>query len=235
MSRTLLFLAALLALLASAGCGGGGGTEPDPLPEPQTEPLRLAEVVPGSGIRLYQVDFEDEKTPYRHTTWGRILVDPAEVAKMTGIEDGWLNVATEGGWAVVNLPMPPAGEPPFAVYFDLGLDEPEPQKLVPLCVRLSNRAVGSTGSAGGFLPGLSGLGKARISPVTFTITGTPSSWLGRPRTPGSSRRTITDGTPALLTPTAVPTTFESAIRRLVWRSWTSMALWSPGGCPPFPP
>ncbi len=133
-----LCLAALLAILATAGCGGGGSTEPGPEAE---QPLRLAEVVPGSGLRVSQVDFEDDQNPLRDTTWGRVLVDPDELAKATGIEKGWLNIATANGWAVVNLPMPPAGEPPFAVYFDLGLEQTGNIKQTNLCVRYSNRAL----------------------------------------------------------------------------------------------
>jgi hypothetical protein len=80
-------------------------------------------VSPGQGVTVFQVDFLETLGAARNTTWGRLLVDPARLAQATGVDKGWLNVATATGWAVCNLPVPPAADGPFAVYFDLGLSQ----------------------------------------------------------------------------------------------------------------
>ena len=125
---------AFLVLASVAGCGGGD------------EGSQVAGVVrsvpPGSGVDAFQVMFWNPQTETSFTSWGRLRVDPAQLLQSTGIQGGWLNVATEQGWAVVNLPVPPASEGPFAVYFDLGLAVPAPLQQIALHVKHSTGAFG---------------------------------------------------------------------------------------------
>ena len=102
----------------------------------------MRDVTPGMGIEAYQVSFWDPQVPLEDTSWGRLRVDPGALAKETGIERGWLNVATERGWVVVNLPVPAADEGPFVVYFDLGLGQSEPLQQIALHVKHSSGGFG---------------------------------------------------------------------------------------------
>ncbi len=133
---TFLVLVLLLPLLtATTGCGGGGGGD-------EQVPGVVRDVAPGSGVEAWQVSFWDPQMPLDDTSWGRLRVDPAGLEKATGIQKGWLNVATEHGWVVANLPVPPAAEGPFTVYFDLGLDSPEPLQQIALHVKHSQQSFG---------------------------------------------------------------------------------------------
>lgn len=130
-SVALLILA--LVLSATAGCGGGG--------EDNTEEFVVHDLGPGTGLDAFQIVTWSPNAEDELTTWGQLRVSPEKLEKETGMRGGWLNVATDRGWVVVNLPIPPA-DGPFSVYFDLGLDTPEPLQQVALDARLSNRGFG---------------------------------------------------------------------------------------------
>ena len=104
-------------------------------------------LAPGQGVSIWQVfvlcDAKEDPVP-----WGRILVDPKKVEQATDISGGRLNVVTEGGWAVCNAPVLRADEPPYAIYFDLGLDTPAELKEVELYVLVSDKAIGALDEQG---------------------------------------------------------------------------------------
>lgn len=130
-TRRLVLLLACLCLFA---CGSGSGDD--------TAVPIVRDVAPGMGVEAYQVSLWDPQMTLDSTSWGRLRIDPAALAKETGIAGGWLNVATAEGWVLVNFPVPPADEGPFAVYFDLGLGQPEPLQQIALHVKHSNQGFG---------------------------------------------------------------------------------------------
>lgn len=128
-TAALLVLALLLPLLA---CGGGGDDKNPPM---------VRDVPTGKSVQAQQVSFWDPQVPRDHSTWGRLVVNPAALERATGIQRGWLNVATQRAWVVVNLPLPPASEGMFAVYFDLGLSAPQPLQEIALHVKVSDQGL----------------------------------------------------------------------------------------------
>ena len=100
-------------------------------------------ISPGDGVTVWQVSFWFNNEPSgEHSTWGRLVVDPAQVEEATGIREGRLNVVTEGGWAVCNAPVLPGNEPPYAIYFDLGLeDAPRELQEIILYMAVSDQAL----------------------------------------------------------------------------------------------
>ena len=117
----------LVVVLVAAGLllSACEGLDPPPV---------IRNLSPGEGVTVWQVSFLFPNAPQEHSSWGRLLVDPAQVEQATGIRGGRLNVVTEGGWAVCNAPVLPSSEPPYAIYFDLGLDTPAELKDIPLYI-----------------------------------------------------------------------------------------------------
>ena len=147
-ARRWCLLAIFVLLGTLPGCGGGGGGK--------NEALVVREVAPGSGLGASQVLFPTLQMGYEVSSWGCLRVDPQQLLQATGIEGGWLNLATERGWALVNVPLPPPGAPAFSVYFDLGLDELEPLQQTRLRVWHSNQGIAAIRDLGG---------EARLWPV----------------------------------------------------------------------
>ncbi|MDJ0975152.1 MAG: hypothetical protein QNJ98_11875 [Planctomycetota bacterium] len=133
--RPLPFVLLTLALLGLAACGSGGGPT-------KATALIVSPLTPGPGLHVSQVDFQFPKGQLPFSTWGRLWIDPAQLMQRTGVAGGVLNVALDDRWVIVNLPLMPPTEPAYAVYFDLGLAQPTPLKLVSLHVKHSNRGVG---------------------------------------------------------------------------------------------
>ena len=75
---------------------------------------------PYQGVTIDQVsfDFIEAKEPF--STWGRLTVNSRRVAASTGLTSGYINVSTELGWVVWNLPFNAEGEvSPVSTYFAL--------------------------------------------------------------------------------------------------------------------
>ena len=76
----------------------------------------------GQGIEFYQVDFEFAEITLADSNWGRLTADPVLLVEYTGITEGVLNVFTDYGWVVQNLPLSATeGLGPITTYFNLGL------------------------------------------------------------------------------------------------------------------
>lgn len=81
-------------------CYSCEGTEPTPTPQGSVW------IEPDMGVTFQQVNFEfDPENPVRDTAWGRVEVDPQTLVKATGLTQGFLNVYTDFGWVVQNLPL----------------------------------------------------------------------------------------------------------------------------------
>jgi len=79
----------------------------------------------GKGVEFQQVDFKFAKVTQVNSDWGRASVDPTTLVEFSGIKSGFLNVFTQLGWSVVNLPVSiDDGSVPVVTYFSLGLDKP---------------------------------------------------------------------------------------------------------------
>ena len=109
----------LLGLLLLPACGGGGGDDNPPA----DEPLVVTEIAPGQGISIQQARRPRSGHRTMRPTWGRLLLDRAVLGRSLDLTDGFVSVVTRLGWAVVNVPVPGPGEPPHAIYFDLGLED----------------------------------------------------------------------------------------------------------------
>jgi hypothetical protein len=60
---------------------------------------------PYKGVTIDQVSFEFMEAKEQFSTWGRLVVDSRRVAASTGLANGYINVTTELGWVVWNLPF----------------------------------------------------------------------------------------------------------------------------------
>ncbi len=139
--RLAVFLVPIVvAAFLTPACGGGGGSDPggqDPGGEAPPPEQLVRRLEPGQGVRVMQVDFELDLNSVTNSTWGRVQLDPEVIAAHLGEEGGYVNVATEGGWAVVNMPVPPPTEPPLVTYFHLDAEEGDPLELVAVRVQHS--------------------------------------------------------------------------------------------------
>jgi hypothetical protein len=84
-----------------------------------------ATVEPNQGVVFEQVDFIFPEAQIFDSSWGRILADASTLTESTGISRGYLNVYTNEGWVIDNLPVDINGSNSTAAYFTLGLDDPE--------------------------------------------------------------------------------------------------------------
>lgn len=74
-----------------------------------------------SGITFYQVDYDWEKTKYKDSNTGEIVIDIEKVKKETGLESGYVNVYSEQGWIIQNLVFTENFPYPYlSRFFDLG-------------------------------------------------------------------------------------------------------------------
>src|SRR5262249_6754417 len=62
-------------------------------------------VTTGQGVTFQQLDFPRSTPPETYSRWGQIDVDLAALVAATGITNGWVNVASDSGWVVQNLPV----------------------------------------------------------------------------------------------------------------------------------
>ena len=116
--RGWIVLGTISALLGIAGCGGGDEWKPSPAPAPV-----VTAVLPGQGISVQQVDFDFPGGTEYGSTWGRLVLDPSVMSRAANLRDGYVSVVTSKGWAVANVPVPAAGQPAHAIFFDLGLEQ----------------------------------------------------------------------------------------------------------------
>ncbi len=114
-----LVLIAALAAFGAAGCGGGGGGEE----QPGGETPIVTTVEPGQGLVIQQVEFDYPGGVEPGSTWGRLLIDPVALGREAKLNEGYISLVTEQGWAVVNVPVPAPGQPAHAVFFNLGLSQ----------------------------------------------------------------------------------------------------------------
>jgi len=98
-----------------------------------------ATVLPGQGVDFEQVDFLfDEATVY-DSDWGRVSADPVALFNSTGISSGYLNIYTDAGRVVQNLPVNLCdGSKPIAAYFTLGLTAPQDVSLLNAYVEFTS-------------------------------------------------------------------------------------------------
>lgn len=85
-------------------------------------------VGPGQGVDFEQVDFVfSEKATQLNSDWGRGSINPDLLSTSTGISSGYLNIFTNAGWVVQNIPIDliSDGKETVATYFSFGLSAPE--------------------------------------------------------------------------------------------------------------
>ncbi len=97
---------------------------------------------PYQGVSFAQVSFEFMEAKEPFSAWGRVTVDPERVAAATGLAQGYLNVSTEMGWVVWNLPFSvedPSG--PISSYFALSRQGGEPVGQLPATVNATSEPI----------------------------------------------------------------------------------------------
>ena len=83
-------------------------------------------VISGQGVDFEQVDFVFTNITQENSDWGRLNVDPVLLSSSTGISKGYLNVFTDAGWVIQNLPIDFSdGLAAVTTYFGFGLCEPK--------------------------------------------------------------------------------------------------------------
>ncbi|WP_406660873.1 hypothetical protein V7O66_13700 [Methanolobus sp. ZRKC3] len=88
-------------------------------------------IQPEQGIEFEQVDFLPPAPPVENSDWGRVSIDPEILAEATGITSGYLNIFSDAGWVVQNLPINVDDETsPVVSYFSLGLEVPTDVNLL---------------------------------------------------------------------------------------------------------
>jgi len=84
-------------------------------------------VSPGQGVEFQQVDFAFSaisEGDQNDSNWGRVSVDPELLFSSTGISNGSLNIYTDEGWVVQNMPIDLSDAIDTVVtYFCLGLSD----------------------------------------------------------------------------------------------------------------
>ncbi len=106
--------------------------EPIDKPTPTATPPEGDEgLTPDDGITFNQVDFMFEKSQWQNSSWGRISINPYILTRNTKISRGYLNVYTDKGWHVVNLPInadnltsADTQRTDLVTYFNLGIVDP---------------------------------------------------------------------------------------------------------------
>jgi hypothetical protein len=83
------------------------------------------DVLPGPAIVINQVDFEFENVQQQDSDWGKLEVAVNDLAAATGISSGYLNVYTDAGWVVQNLPLDVSDSiDKLSIYFNLDVTPP---------------------------------------------------------------------------------------------------------------
>lgn len=81
-----------------------------------------AAVGSGDGVSFAQMDFYTGRgiaATQANTDWGRVEVDVSTLTTNTGVPSGYLNVYTNAGWVIQNLPATPSDPNAPSEYFDL--------------------------------------------------------------------------------------------------------------------
>jgi hypothetical protein len=79
------------------------------------------EISPGMGLEFFQLDLTFPEAPQKNSPFGLAVVDFIEMTESTGITWGYLNILTENGWVVRNMPVyPMGGYLGMSIIFDLG-------------------------------------------------------------------------------------------------------------------
>lgn len=95
-------------------------------------------VLPQKGIKVYQIDFRFSGVKVKNSDWGRISVDPGNLCIKTKESSGYLNVFTDEGWIVQNLPLELKKDAKLiSKYFSLGLGEPKDVNTLSAYVEFS--------------------------------------------------------------------------------------------------
>lgn len=68
-------------------------------------PVHALSVGPGQGVRFLQQDYVTATALVSNTELGTVELDLNQLRKTTGMASGYLNVATNKGWVVKNLPV----------------------------------------------------------------------------------------------------------------------------------
>jgi len=103
---------------------------------------------PYQGVSFAQVSFEFVEAKEPFSAWGRVTIDPRVVAASTGLSRGYLNVRTEMGWVVWNLPFSvedPVG--PISSYFALSRQGGEPVYQLPATVTATSQPASYIGTS----------------------------------------------------------------------------------------
>lgn len=80
-------------------------------------------VGPGQGVNFEQVDFVFSAVTQENSDWGRISANPELLSSSTDISSGFLNIFSDAGWVVQNLPVD-VNYGTVTTYFSLGLSTP---------------------------------------------------------------------------------------------------------------
>ena len=84
--------------------------------------MGLTPTVNADELTFSQVDFVFTKANVPNSDWGRIEVDVAESTANQGLNEGYLNIYTDGGWVVQNMLIDDVSRMDnVAMYFDLGV------------------------------------------------------------------------------------------------------------------
>ncbi len=74
----------------------------------------------GYGVQFQQVSFDFLNDEWHYSSWGRMEVNANQLAEMTGVTHGYINVIGEAGWLVANFPVKATDIIPIVTYFNLG-------------------------------------------------------------------------------------------------------------------
>lgn len=93
------------------------------------------DIYPGQGVVFDQVSFIFPESEVLNSDWGRVTVYPDELLAAIGssvILGGYINIYTDAGWVVPNLPVEILDGPPLTTYFTLRLEFPSIRSYEPL-------------------------------------------------------------------------------------------------------
>jgi len=95
-------------------------------------------VAPGQGVNLAQVNFTFSGAPQGDSGYGLVAVDFSGVAAATGVSTGFVNIASDAGWVVQNLPVDlSSGHPGLSTMFNLGVPHGRDVSTVKIAVDYS--------------------------------------------------------------------------------------------------
>ncbi|MFC1969368.1 hypothetical protein ACFLVF_02635 [Chloroflexota bacterium] len=91
------------------------------------------DIFPNQGVVFDQVSFTFPESEVLNSDWGRVTVYPDDIQTAIGssvILGGYINIYTDAGWVVPNLPVEILDGPPLTTYFDLGLESHSPLEML---------------------------------------------------------------------------------------------------------